>query len=196
MNAKEIRDIPQDLLVRLGEEQDMTTTDRIMESLTVLESKSDNRWLAIHGEDEPQVRAVIEKVLAEQERMVSITTTLKAIQGWLKENAPGGWIDDLRKENAALKAQIADEELVFNHANETIGKLEADLQEARKAALEEAARIADKIGEQAADGSDSLSSESIEEIHLWNDMQCHRANGCFKVASEIRKSISAPGRGQ
>ena len=66
MNAKEIRDIPQDLLVRLGEEQDMTTTDRIMESLTVLESKSDSRFLAIHGEDEPQVRAAIEKVLAEQ----------------------------------------------------------------------------------------------------------------------------------
>lgn len=40
-----------------------------------------------------------------------------------------------------------------------------ELAEARKAALEEAARIADKIGEQAADGSDSLSSESIEEIH-------------------------------
>ena len=52
-----------------------------------------------------------------------------------------------------LERQLADEELVFNHANETIGKLEADLQEARKAALEEAARIADKIGEQAADGS-------------------------------------------
>ena len=32
-----------------------------------------------------------------------------------------------------------------------------ELAEARKAALKEAARIADKIGEQAADGSDSLS---------------------------------------
>ena len=73
------------------------------------------------------------------------------LKGWLKENAPGGWIDDLRKENAALKAQLADEELAFNHANETIGKLEADLQEARKVALEEAARIADKIGEQASE---------------------------------------------
>ena len=51
------------------------------------------------------------------------------------------------------RGQLADEELVFNHANETIGKLEADLQEARKVALEEAARIADKIGEQAADDS-------------------------------------------
>ena len=119
------------------------------------------------------------------------------LKGWLKENAPGGWIDDLRKENAALKAQIADEELAFNHANETIGKLEADLQEARKAALEEAARIADKIGEQAADGSDSLSRRwARRRWRGWNDMQCHRANGCFKVASEIRKSISAPGRGQ
>ena len=29
------------------------------------------------------------------------------LKGWLKENAPGGWIDDLRKENAALKAQLA-----------------------------------------------------------------------------------------
>jgi hypothetical protein len=28
------------------------------------------------------------------------------LKGWLKENAPGGWIDDLRKENAALKAQV------------------------------------------------------------------------------------------
>ena len=54
-----------------------------------------------------------------------------------------------------------------------------ELAEARKAALEEAARIADKIGEQAADGSDSLSSESIEEIHSWNDMQCHRLSYCF-----------------
>ena len=44
----------------------MTTTDRIMESLTVLESKSDSRFLAIHGEDEPQVRASIDKVLAER----------------------------------------------------------------------------------------------------------------------------------
>jgi hypothetical protein len=51
---------------REHKEQDMTTTDRIMESLMVLESKSDSRFLAIHGEDEPQVRAVIEKVLAEQ----------------------------------------------------------------------------------------------------------------------------------
>lgn len=41
----------------------MTTTDRIMESLMVLESKSDFRYLAIHGEDEPQVRAVILGVL-------------------------------------------------------------------------------------------------------------------------------------
>ena len=48
------------------EEQDMTTTDRIMESLMVLESKSDSRFLAIHGEDEPQVRAAIDKVLAER----------------------------------------------------------------------------------------------------------------------------------
>ena len=29
------------------------------------------------------------------------------LKGWLKENAPGGWIDDLRKENAALKEQLA-----------------------------------------------------------------------------------------
>jgi hypothetical protein len=28
------------------------------------------------------------------------------LKGWLKENAPGGWIDDLRKENAVLKAQV------------------------------------------------------------------------------------------
>ena len=28
------------------------------------------------------------------------------LKGWLKENAPGGWIDDLRKENAALKEQV------------------------------------------------------------------------------------------
>ena len=34
MNAKEIRDIPQDLLVRLGEEQDMTTEQNCVMQLT------------------------------------------------------------------------------------------------------------------------------------------------------------------
>jgi len=35
---------------------------------------------------------------------------------------------------AELERQLADEELAFNHANETIGKLEDDLADARKAA--------------------------------------------------------------
>ena len=36
MNAKEIRDIPQDLLVRLGEEQDMTTRAELRDAI--------NKW--------------------------------------------------------------------------------------------------------------------------------------------------------
>ncbi len=69
----------------------MTTTDGIMESLTVLESKSDSRFLAIHGEDEPQVRAAIDKVLAERgaltdTRFDEFDDSEHPFQKWWKEH--------------------------------------------------------------------------------------------------------------
>jgi hypothetical protein len=73
---------------------------------------------------------------------------------------------------AELECQLADEELAFNHANETIGKLEADLADVRKTALEE------------------VEKAIISEIYFWGERQIK--NQPYAFAQEVTRRLTAP----
>ena len=60
-------------------------------------------------DDAHQTMAKSAEMLLQQAEQIEALTKMLVIsddthQTWMKENSPGGWIDDLRKENESLKA--------------------------------------------------------------------------------------------